>query len=133
MVFVLPGVSLGMDDLETDSGMPPVNAPALNRDGPIQDQLTVAIVQCPPLFLDLAASTARAVEIIVEAGRDGAELIVFPETWLPDYPVWVDEADDVARWEHPGADALFAHLFANSARIEGTACYGEYLGQVKEA
>ncbi|QDX26921.1 carbon-nitrogen hydrolase family protein [Sphingomonas suaedae] len=83
------------------------------------DRLTVAIVQRPPVFLDLAASTARAVEIIADAGRDGAGLVVFPETWLPGYPIWVDEADEVARWEHPGADALFAHLFANSAKRDG--------------
>lgn len=67
----------------TESGMPPVSAPARDRHGPITDQLTVAFVGRPPVFLDLAASTARVVEVIAEAGRDGAQLIVFPETWLP--------------------------------------------------
>ena len=81
--------------------------------------LVVAIIQRPPVFLDLAASTARAVALIGEAAQGGAGLVVFPETRLPGYPVWVDEAPDVARWEHPGADALFAHLFANAATANG--------------
>lgn len=83
------------------------------------DQLVIAVVQRPPVFLDLAASTALAVEIIGELARNGAGLVVFPETWLPGYPIWVDEASDIARWEHPGADALFAHLYANSAALDG--------------
>lgn len=83
------------------------------------DQLTVAIVQRPPVFLDLAASTALAVEMVAAHARDGAGLVVFPETWLPGYPVWLDEAPGAAMWEHPGADALFAHLFANAPTLDG--------------
>ena len=87
--------------------------------GVVPGTLVVAIVQRPPVFLDLAASTLRAAEIIAELGRAGADLIVFPETWLPGYPVWVDEAADAARWAHPGAEALFAHLHANAPTLDG--------------
>lgn len=83
------------------------------------DPLIVAIVQQAPIFLDLAASTALAVEKIAELAGSGAGLVVFPETWLPGYPIWVDEAANAARWEHPGADALFAHLFANAPTLDG--------------
>ena len=85
----------------------------------MSNQLVVAVVQQPPVYLDLAASTALAVELIASHAREGAGLVVFPETWLPGYPIWVDEAADVARWEHPGADALFAHLHANAPLIGG--------------
>lgn len=88
-------------------------------DGAAKDRLTIAIVQRPPIFLDLQASARLAVQIIAEAGRDGADLIVFPETWLPGYPIWVDEAADIAGWQHPGADALYAHLHANAPRLDG--------------
>ncbi len=84
-----------------------------------RDDLIVAIVQQPPVFLNLAASVARAIAIVAQAGAEGAGLVVFPETWLPGYPVWVDHAPDAARWAHPGAEALFAHLFAHSATIDG--------------
>lgn len=50
------------------------------------DSFLAAAVQKPPAILDLEASLARAVDAITEAGRAGARLVVFPETWLPAYP-----------------------------------------------
>jgi len=47
-----------------------------------------AAVQASPAFLDLDAGLAKAEELIAEAALKGAELIVFPETWLPTYPYW---------------------------------------------
>ncbi len=52
--------------------------------------LTIAIAQATPVVLDLAACIAKACDWIVEAGKRGARLIAFPETWLPVYPFWCD-------------------------------------------
>jgi nitrilase len=49
----------------------------------------VAVAQHPPVLLDLPASINRAVELITEAAKEGAELVTFPETFLPGYPEWV--------------------------------------------
>lgn len=81
--------------------------------------LPVAIVQQPPVFLNLAASVALAGQIIAEAARGGARLIAFSETWLPGYPVWLDDAPGAALWSNPAAEALFAHLFAHSPTLDG--------------
>lgn len=51
--------------------------------------MKVAIIQQPPVLLNLPASLDRALELIREASANGARLIVFPETWLPGYPTWV--------------------------------------------
>lgn len=48
----------------------------------------VAAVHAAPVFLDRAATTAKAIAIIREAAGTGAALIAFPETYIPAFPVW---------------------------------------------
>jgi nitrilase len=48
----------------------------------------VAVIQTPPVFLDLDKSIDRACRKIAEAAGNGAELVAFTETWLAGYPYW---------------------------------------------
>ncbi len=74
--------------------------------------IKTAVIQEPPVYLDLEKSLERAVELIARAAADGHGLVVFPEAWLPGYPTFV--------WRlSPGADmgktdALYARLLANA-------------------
>jgi predicted amidohydrolase len=69
--------------------------------------------------LNLPASIRLAGELVAEAATKGAKLVVFPESWLPGYPVWLDFAPGAALWGNPAAEALFAHLYANSPAADG--------------
>ncbi len=53
------------------------------------ESIRAAVVQAAPVYLDLEASVARAVEFIDQAAREGARLVAFPELWLPGYPWWL--------------------------------------------
>ena len=46
-------------------------------------EVNVAIIQEPPVFLNLGASVEKACTLTHKAAGDGARVVVFPETWLP--------------------------------------------------
>ncbi len=80
--------------------------------------MKLCIIQEPPVYLDLAKTMERARGLIASAAKEGAEMIVFPETWFPGYPTFV--------WRlAPGAgmgktDELYALLQANAIdRLNG--------------
>lgn len=75
----------------------------------------VGVVQAASKFLDREGSTARAIELIEEAGSLGAELIVFPEGFIPGHPSWYHF--------HAGSSAagrqMGGELFRNSIVVGG--------------
>ena len=75
----------------------------------------VAAVQAASVFLDREGSTEKACRLILEAGRNGARVIAFPEGFIPAHPVWYHH--------HPATSAianrLATELFKNSVEIPG--------------
>ncbi len=51
--------------------------------------IRVAAAQVTPIFLDKTNTIKKACEVIIEAGKHGAKLIVFPEAFVSGYPDWV--------------------------------------------
>lgn len=49
----------------------------------------IAIIQEAPCVLDKINTIKKAVEIINSVSDQGAELIVFPEAFIPGYPAWI--------------------------------------------
>jgi nitrilase len=76
----------------------------------------IAAVQASPVFLDLGATIEKACRLIEEAAKAGATLAVFPEAFVPAYPVWV--------WFIPAGQthplrAVYTELHRNSIAIPG--------------
>lgn len=80
---------------------------------------TVALVQEAPVFMNLDATVERVETLIAEIAGQGARVVVFPETWLPGYPVWIDSAPGAALWDDAGAKALYRLLARNSLLLGG--------------
>ena len=78
-------------------------------------RFTAAAVQAAPVFLDRDATIAKACDLIEQASRAGARLIVFPEAWVPTYPYWI--------WGPRGGSSaqLFVELFRNAVEVPGPA------------
>ncbi|MGH7223290.1 MAG: nitrilase-related carbon-nitrogen hydrolase, partial [Gemmataceae bacterium] len=51
-------------------------------------KVRAAVVQSAGSFLDRDGAVARAEELIAEAGAKGAEIVVFPEGFIPAHPLW---------------------------------------------
>ncbi len=75
--------------------------------------VTVAAVQTTPVFLDREATADKVCALVKEASGHGAELIVFPESFIPAYPDWV--------WRTPAwSDTEFVKRFyANAVTVPG--------------
>lgn len=78
-------------------------------------KIKAAVVQSAGCFLDRDGAVAKAEELIAEAGARGAEVVVFPEGFIPAHPLWFHF--------HSATSAtglrLAAELFRNAVVVEG--------------
>jgi nitrilase len=87
--------------------------------GAHRKQMRVAIAQSAPVYLDIQASLAKALDLIQQAAKRDAQLVAFGETWLPGYPAWLDVCPGASLWENPSTKEVFARLRANSIVVPG--------------
>ena len=80
----------------------------------------VACIQAEPVVLDRDATLDKLDRLAAEAAGERAQLVVFPEAFLPAYPssVW---ARAFAGWSEPGAKEAFALLARESVAVPGPA------------
>jgi len=89
----------------------------------------IALVQACPVYLDRDATIGKACRLVAEAGAAGAQLVVFPEAFVPGYPLWVWFIP--AGHTHPLGE-LYAELVANAVSVPGEAA-GRLCEAAKEA
>lgn len=73
----------------------------------------VAAVQAEPGWFDLQATVDKTIGLIDEAAANGAEIVAFPETWLPGYPIFL--------WAYPIPEQIpaIARYHAASPTVDG--------------
>ena len=84
----------------------------------MNEKVTVACVQAEPIQLDREATIDKLEGLVEEAAAQGAQLAVFPETFIPAYP-----SNRWARYLAGDADArgVFARLARQSVEVPGPA------------
>ncbi|MGB2692281.1 MAG: carbon-nitrogen hydrolase family protein [Thermodesulfobacteriota bacterium] len=53
-----------------------------------REEVKVAVIQASPVFMDKEKTIEKACRLIKDAGRNGAELVTFSESFIPGYPAY---------------------------------------------
>lgn len=70
----------------------------------------IALAQSEPVWYDLQGSVAKTIRLIKEAALNGAELIAFPEVFIPGYPMHL--------WENAANIDLNLKYIGNSLAVD---------------
>src|SRR5881628_2195345 len=76
----------------------------------------VAAVQISPAFLDRDETVDRACQAIADAAARGARLVVFPEAFVPGYPLWIWH---IAAGKTQELRALYTEMLDQSVTVPG--------------
>jgi nitrilase len=98
------------------------------RRSPESKRMRVAIAQSAPVYLDKRAGLRKALDLVQQAAKRDARLVVFGESWLPGYPAWLDVCPGAALWENASAKEVFAKFRNDSITVPGNE-----LGALSEA
>ncbi|CAG1999941.1 unnamed protein product [Fusarium graminearum] len=72
--------------------------------------MKAAVVQAEPVWFDLAKTVEKTCKFIKEAASNGANIVAFPELWLPGYPTWI--------WARPMDLEMSVKYIKNSMRVD---------------
>lgn len=79
----------------------------------MDNRITVAAAHLAPVYLDAAATTEKVCRTIAEAASRGVQLIAFPESFVPGFPLWPAVSAPIHNHE------LFQAFAASSIRVPG--------------
>jgi nitrilase len=79
----------------------------------VYPKVKVCTAHVAPVYLDAPATVEKAVSLISEAAGAGAQLIAFPESFVPGFPVWAAVQAPIKSHD------AFKKLAANSIAVPG--------------
>jgi nitrilase len=83
----------------------------------MENLLNVALAQIAPVWLDKKSTIQKIENTILEAAKNGSELVVFGEGLLPGYPFWLAYTEGAA-WDLKVNKELHGHYVRNAIQIE---------------
>jgi nitrilase len=89
-----------------------------------------AVIQAAPVLFDREATVAKTCALIAQAGKMGADLILFPEAFIPAYPRGLSFGMVVGSRTNEGRQT-WQRYFANAVDIPSTAT--ERIGEAAQA
>ena len=78
---------------------------------------TIAAVQAAPVYLDREACIEKVRKLTAKAAGNGADLVVFSESFIPGFPTWVHLHAPLDQQE------LFGQLVVNAIEIPSPAFF----------
>ncbi len=85
----------------------------------MEEKIKVAVVQAAPVLFDRAGCVEKACQLAVEAGNQGARLVLLPEAFIPGYPRGLDFGVVVGS-RSPEGRHLWARYHAQSMDVPGS-------------
>ena len=79
----------------------------------MSQKVTVAAAHLTPVYMDAQATVEKTIEYIARAAEKDVEIIVFPESFIPGFPLW--PAISAPIYNH----GLFKRFAAQSLRVPG--------------
>jgi len=72
-----------------------------------------AAAQAASVWMDADATIGKAIDLMTEAARNGAQFVVFPESYVPAFPIWTALAAPIVTHD------LFRAFAAAAIRLDG--------------
>jgi nitrilase len=80
--------------------------------------IRVAVVQAAPILFDRDSTTKKAIQLVGETAQKGANLVLFPEAFIPAYPRGLS-FDTVVGQRKPGGRDLWQRYYENAVPVPG--------------
>jgi nitrilase len=93
----------------------------------MKDTVRVAVIQATPVFFDIEASLQKTADLTQKYARQGCELLLFPETFLPGYPRGLSFGSVIGNRDNEGR-VLYQKYWESSVSVKGKA--GDFLGKI---
>lgn len=79
----------------------------------MSQKVTAAAAHLTPVYMDARATVDKTIEYIARAAETGVEIVVFPESFIPGFPLWPAISAPIYNHE------LFKRFAAQSLRVPG--------------